>query len=479
MRTKIYLLTAALMGLLLVVTGPLCCAQEQNPPSAQVDNQAKDDPSGEPQPTPADSIPVMLPHAEWDRLWISGQANFISQWHPAFPSPYQGPNSLTPEAQDASSRVLTLFTGLRLNGSSELLCDVQETGGHGVGEALGLAGFTNLDVVRNPSLSKAPYIARLMIHEVIPLGGGTQASDQNPYSLFRELPERRLELRFGKFSMADFFDINSYGTDSNFQFMNWTVDNAGTYDYAADTRGFTFAAMFEYHDHWGTVRFAEALMPKVANGIHLDADMARARAENLEFEFHRKTLHRQTGVLRLLTFVNHANMGLYKQAIDNFLAGDTPTPEITAHSLQTTIKYGFSANFEQPLNNWMGIFGRWGWNEGQHESYAYTEVDQTDQIGMGFKGARWNRKWDRAGVVLVTNGISHDHQEYLALGGDGFLLGDGRLNYGRENIVEAYYTLHAWRGIYPSLDFQHINNPGYNRDRGPVSLVGLRLHVEF
>jgi len=421
----------------------------------------------------------MFPHQEWSRLWLSGQVNIISQWHPAFPSPYQGPHSLSPEAQDATSHVFTLFTGLRLSSTTELLCDVQETGGHGIGEALGLAGFTNLDVVRNPLLSKAPYIARLMIHQIIPLGQAKQPANQTPYSLFRELPERRIEVRLGKFSLVDFFDVNSYGTDSNFQFMNWTVDNAGTYDYAADTRGYTFAAMFEYHDHWGTVRFAEALMPKVANGINLDADMARARAENIEFEFHRKTIRSQTGVLRLLTYVNHANMGGYQQAIDNFLAGLSPQPEITDHPLQTTIKYGFSGNFEQPLNDWLGIFGRWGWNEGQHESYAYTEVDQTDQIGAAFKGTLWHRKWDRAGVVFVSNGISHDHAEYLALGGEGFLLGDGRLNYGRENIIETYYTLHAWRGIYPSFGLQHINNPGYNRDRGPVLVPTLRLHVEF
>jgi high affinity Mn2+ porin len=445
------------------------------------------DPVPPPQDSPAvagpapssDPLPVMFPHREMDRLWLSGQVNIISQWHPAFRSPYQGPNSLTPEAQDASSRVLTLFAGLRLTATTALLADLQETGGHGLGEALGLAGFTNLDVVRNPTLGKAPYIARLMIHQIIPLGRSKKASDQTPFSVFRELPERRLEVRFGKFSLADFFDLNSYGTDSNLQFMNWTVDNAGTYDYAADTRGYTFAAMLEYHDRWWAVRFAEGLMPKVANGINLDARIARARAENIEFEFHGQTLRHQQGVLRLLTFVNHANMGDYQQAIDNFQAGLTPKPEITAHPLQTTIKYGFGANVEQPLSEWMGVFGRWGWNEGEHESYAYTEVDQTAQIGAAFNGKVWHRKWDRAGIVLVSNGISRVHQHYLALGGDGFLLGDGRLNYGRENIIETYYTLHAWRGIYPAFGLQHINNPGYNRDRGPVLVPALRLHIEF
>jgi len=431
--------------------------------------------------TGADEVPVqtMFSRAPNDHLWLSGQANIITQWHPDFHSPYQGPHSLAPEAQDASSRVLTLFTGLRITSTTEFLCDVQETGGHGIGEALGLAGATNLDVVRNPSLSKLPYIARLMWHQIIPLSRHSSENTRNPYSLFPTLPDRRLELRFGKFSTADFFDQNTYGTDTNLQFMNWTVDNNGAYDYAADTRGYSFGALLEYHDKFGVIRFAEMLMPKVANGIHLDADLSRARGENIEVELHGDPRHLQGGVVRLLAFVNHANMGTYRQAIHQFLDGETPIPDITNHPLQTKIKYGFGVNFEQPLNNWIAVFGRWGWNEGKHESFAYTEVDQTDQVGLGGNGARWGRKYDRVGLVFVSNGISRDHQEYLALGGLGFLLGDGHLNYGRENILEAYYTLHLWKGLYPAIGVQHINNPGYNRDRGPVVVPTGRIHVEF
>ncbi len=391
--------------------------------------RAEDSPQAQtpgPPAADADAAPAMFAHSESDRWWISGQANFISQWHPAFRSPYQGVNSLTPEAQDATSRVLTLFTGLQLTGTTELLCDTR-----------------------------------------------------TPFSLSSALPVRRLEIRFGKFSIVDFFDANAYGSDTNFQFMNWTVDNNGTYDYAADTRGFTFAAMVEYHDRRWAVRFAEALMPKIVNGIHLDADVSRAHAENIEFEVHGTVVRQREGIVRFLSFVNHANMGSYSEAVEKFFARITPSPEITAHPAQTTVKYGFAANFEQPLNDWVGIFGRWGWNEGQHESFAYTEVDQTAQIGVGGNGRRWSRKFDRAGLVFVSNGISRDHQEYLALGGSGFLLGDGRLNYRRESIVETYYTLHAWRGIYPSFGLQHLNNPGYNRDRGPVVVPTLRLHLEF
>jgi high affinity Mn2+ porin len=457
----------ALTSLFLLVT-PILRAQGAPEPSAPAD-QAQD----------ADPVPVMFPHPETDRWWISGQANIISQWHPAFDSPYQGRNSLPPQAQDATSHVFTLYTGSRLTNNAELLCDVQETGGHGIGEALGIAGFTNLDVVRNPTLSKAPYVARLMWHQIIPLSSEDAPSVRTPYSLFSSLPVRRLEIRFGKLGLADFFDLNSYGTDSNFQFMNWTVDNNGAYDYAADTRGFTFAAMFEYDDRHWAARFAEGLMPKVANGIHLDADLARAHSENVELELHRALIPKREGILRLLAYINHANMGRYRQAVNNFQAGLTPVPDITAHTLQTTIKYGFGANFEQPFNNWLGLFGRWGWNEGRHESYAYTEVDETALIGLGANGVRWSRRFDRAGVAFVSNGISRDHQQYLALGGLGFLLGDGRLNYGREDIVETYYTLHAWRGVYPSFGLQYVENPGYNRDRGPVLVPTLRLHVEF
>jgi high affinity Mn2+ porin len=426
-----------------------------------------------------DAIPTLFPHFSSDRFWLSGQANFISQYHPAFNSPYQGPNSLTPEAQDATSRVLTLFTGVRLTDTSELLFDLQETGGHGIGEALGLAGFTNLDVVRNPTLSHAPYVARLMWHQIISLSHENSPSERSPFSLFPKSPGRRIEFRAGKLSLADFFDFNTYGTDSNFQFMNWTIDNNGAYDYAADTRGYTYSALVEYHDHWWAVRFAEAMMPKVANGTHLDADLLRAHSENLEFEFSGTVIHHQKGVIRFLSYANHANMGSYRVAIENFLDGITSTPEITAHPLQTTIKYGFGVNFEQPLNDWLGVFGRWGWNEGEHESFVYTEDDETVLVGLGANGKRWGRNFDRIGAAFVSNGISRDHQEYLALGGDGFLLGDGRLNYGRENIAEIYYTLHLWRGVYPSFDFQYIDNPGYNRDRGPVLVPGLRLHVEL
>ena len=430
-----------------------------------------------------DPLPTMLPHLETDRLWLSGQANFISQAHFAFHAPYTGTNSLRPDFEHATSRIFTLYTGVRLNGSTELLADVEDASGFGMSNSLGLAGYTNLDVVRIPGqgspLSTAPYLARGMIHKVFALSDDRVVSERNPFSLFETLPRRRLEVRFGKFDMVDFFDQNSVGSDTHFQFCNWTVVDNGAYDYAADTRGYTVGAIADYEERsWG-FRFAEALMPKVANGINLVWKPWQARAENFEYELRHGLIPRKAGVVRLLAYVNHANLGIYREAITQFEEGLVSVPEITNHPWHITRKYGFGVNLEQNLMRNLTAFARFGWNNGKTESFAYTEVDQTVASGLGFKGAMWHRRFDGAGIALVTNAISKDHQTYLGDGGLGFLLGDGRLNYGRENIVEAYYTAHIWRGIYMALGFQHINDPGYNRDRGPVYVPSLRLHLEF
>jgi high affinity Mn2+ porin len=427
-----------------------------------------------------DPMGTLFPHPPTARYWVSGQSNIIFQEHPSFPAKYSGPNSLNPAAEHATSQICTLFLGYQVRQTTELLFDLEEASGGGLSDALGLAGETNLDVVRNPLLSKAPYMARVIVHQTIPLGREMMETGRGPFSLATRVPARRLEIRFGKFGIADYFDNNEAGTDSHFQFMNWTVDNNGAYDYSADTRGYTFGLILEYHDRDWALRYAEALMPSVANGPDLVWNLRRARAENFEFEYHPRLLSRGGTSIRLLAFVNHANMGVYREAVENYLDGKTPAaPDITAHPLRTTVKYGFGVNLEQELPHQVRVFGRWGWNEGQHESYAYTEVDSTVQVGADLEGDRWHRKLDRAGAVFVSNGVCADHQHYLELGGRGFLLGDGGLNYGRENIVESYYNAHLWRGLFAGFDLQYFNNPGYNRDRGPVLVPGFRFHLEF
>ena len=472
----------AAMSILAACPAPVLAQQPDAPSSSKV---------SEPQPDAADSsdpaavepVESMFPHFKNTRLWLTGQANFIFQTHPPFPAAYSGPHSLGPNYEKATSRVLTLYSGVRLNNSTELLVDLEEAGGAALSQGFGLAGNTDLDIVRNPLLSKAPYLGRAMIHKVFALSKDKVENDRTFLSLFDELPRRRLEIRFGKFTLPDFFDLNSVGSDTHLQFINWTTDNNGAWDYAADTRGYTIGATADYEDrNWG-FRFSEALMPKVANGIDLVYRPWQVHAENYEYEIRHGLIPHKAGVVRLLAYTNYANMGIYRDAVIQFEDHSAPAPElvpeVTNHPWHITRKYGFGINLEQNLARYLTAFARFGWDNGKTESFAYTEDDQTFAEGLGANGAWWHRKQDRAGIAFISNAIKKDHQNYLADGGLGFLLGDGALSYGRENIIETYYTAHVWRGIYLAPGLQHINDPGYNRDRGPVLVPSFRAHVEF
>ena len=432
--------------------------------------------------------PMMFPHPSSARYLLSGQANIIFQAHGPFHSPYQGQNSLLARGEYKPSLLGTVYLGYQLRRdprtATEVIANFESAGGRGISEALGLAGFTNLDVVRNPNLGSKPYLARLQVHQTIGFSKQLVSVDRTQFSLAEKGSVRRLDLRLGKMSLPDFFDANSIGSDSHLQFMNWTVDNQGAWDYAADTRGYTYAGIIEYTDHAWSARYALAAMPTVANGIDLDWAFHRASGQNIEIE-HRGSLlggllaSERKGTLRVLSFTNHANMGSYREANQAFLRGADTEPDITLHQQLSSVKYGFGGNFEQELTKTLRAFGRFGWNEGQHESFAYTEVDQTVEAGADLSGRCWSRPQDKLGLAFVSNAIKRDHQAYLALGGHGFLLGDGHLNYAREDIVESYYNLHAWKGVFYALDAQFVDHPGYNQDRGPALVESVRMHVDF
>lgn len=472
--------------LLLLAREPALLSQ-QDSGSAAVTSQP-----GAPQPQL-----TIFPHPDTARYLLSGQANIVFQAHPGFHSPYEGTNSFLARGEYKTSLVGTVYTGLEVipNPRYEMdaIFDLESAGGRGMSEALGLAGFTNLDVVRNPNLGSTPYVARVQLHQTIGFTDKLVDQQRTQFSLATKVPERRLDLRVGKMSLPDVMDINGPGSDSHLQFLNWTADNNGAWDYAADTRGYTYAVAAEYDDKDWSARYVLGLMPTVANGIDLQWNLHRASGQNMEFEYRKTPLAllperwlspERKGVVRVLSFVNHANMGDYRTQINEALMeranGDlTAVPVITAHPLQTTVKYGLGLNFEQELTEDVRLFGRFGWNEGQHESYAYTEVDQTFEVGGDVAGSRWGRANDKIGIVGISNGIKRDHQEYLALGGLGFLLGDGALSYAREDILESYYNAHNWRGLYSSFDLQLIAHPGYNQARGPVEVFTVRTHVDF
>ena len=268
------------MVLTLMLTVALACtrpalAQQPDAPSTSKSDTASqpDATPNPPDPPPDDATEAMFPHFRDSRFWLSGQANFIFQTHPPFSAAYSGKNSLSPNYEKATSRVMTLYTGVRLNNSTELLVDIEEAGGAGSQHGLGARWQHGSRYRRNPLLSKEPYLGRAEIHKVFALSKDKVENQRNFFSLFEELPRRRLEIRFGKFSMPDFFDVNSVGSDTHLQFINWTTDNNGAYDYAADTRGYTVGATADFEDrNWG-FRFAEALMPedRERNRSHLSA----------------------------------------------------------------------------------------------------------------------------------------------------------------------------------------------------------------
>src|ERR1700685_3618619 len=453
MRRLLVQFGCPLLCLLLVslLAPQTACAQDSKPDNPSLPSTQDSASVTAQENSDSGDVLTLFPHSDTAPFWISGQANVIFQWHPSFPAKYSGPNSFHSEAENATSKVYTLYLGYELTHTTEVFMDVESAGGHGLSAAFGLAGFTNLDVVRNPELGLVPYLARAMVRQIIPLSDDRVSAERGPFGLATSLPARRLEFRIGKFGLVDFFDANSWGTDSHLQFLNWTVDNNGAYDYAANTRGYTDGAILEYDDHWFAARFAVTMEPKAANGINLDADIARARSEDLEFQASGKRIAHRNGTVRLLSYVNQADMGNYKQAIAEFLDHETATPNIVDTRRQGRHRYGFGLNFEQSITDDIGVFGRLGWSDGQHGSWGDTEDDPELELGGFSMGAPWHRRNDRAGVAFVANGITADHQQYLALGGLGFLLGDGALTYGPEKIFEGFYTVHLWRGFLVGL----------------------------
>ena len=439
-------------------------------------------------PPPPAEVLTMFPHSDTASYWISGQANTIFQMHGHFHSPYEGANSLIDDFETKASEVATLCLGYQWHQNTryntDFIVDVENAGGRGISQALGLAGETNLDVVRNPNLSISPYLSHGEIHQIFGLTSEMTDQDRGTLALASKVPARRFEVRIGKMSLPDSFDINSVGTDSHLQFTNWTIDNNGAWDYAADTRGYTVGGILEYDDKVWSARYAMAAMPVIANGIDLDWAFSRANGQNWEFEL-RKGLFgwlldlKRKGAVRLLSYVNHAHMGDYRESVNQYLEGKIATPDIAQTEKFGAVKYGFGLNTEQEVTDDLRLFARFGWNEDQHESFAYTEVGQTILFGGDYAGKQWHRDNDKIGVAYVSNAIKRDHQNYLHYGGSGFLLGDGNLNYGREDILEWYYNAHLWRGLYMATGGSEIAHPGYNKDRGPVYVYTVRAHIDF
>jgi hypothetical protein len=413
-----------------------------------------------------------------DRIWLSGQINIVNQSHPSFSAGYSGPNSFRQTAEQATTGVATIYTGFRLGQNTDFIFDVESARGAGVSGALGLGGLLNLDAVTDHTATAAPYIARAHFRHTIAFTKKTEPSTRNPLSLDPFVPSTRLEIRVGKMSVADFFDLNSIGSDSHLQFLNYAIDNNAAYDFAANSRGYSYGVLFEfYHPGWAA-RFAEMLEPTDTAGLKTDWNITRRRSENYEFELHPSLFKNRSSILRVSSFVNHADAASYRDALNGYLSGQDPTPDLGAHLKPGQKNYGLGVNGEQELTESLRIFGRLGWNLGSKEVFQFAEADRTLALGGDFGGKRWHRERDRVGLAMAINGLADAHRQYLELGGSSYLLGDKGLNYGREKIVEGYYNFRLRHGVFLAFDLQHVRNPGYNSSRGPVWIFGLRLHLE-
>jgi len=424
------------------------------------------------------------PAAEQSWNWHV-QNTEIVQGYPGFPSKYSGPNSLPSGGETRETVSLDVMAGVRLWPGAEAHIDGMMWQGFGIGNTTGADGFPNGDGARLGTTDPNGTIARLFIRQTFGFGGEPENIEDDQLTLAGKQDVSRLTLTIGKLSVKDVFDNNAYANNPRTQFMNWALMANEAWDVPADALGYTTGMAAELNRPNWTLRYGFFQMPRVSNGLTADdrifkwpfdasahdGPLWRTWGMVTELE-HRHTLHGHPGVVRVLSFLNYAHMGSYQAALT------VPGADITQTRDYRT-KYGFGLNLEQEVAKNVGVFSRLGWSDGKNEGWAFSDVDRTATAGLSIKGEAWQRPDDTFGLAAAFNGVSKVHQEFFAAGGTGILAGDGNLNYGWEKILETYYDFKIWKTLHSSLDYQFIDNPAFNRDRGPVSVFGARVHWEF
>ncbi len=413
-----------------------------------------------------------------DEQWnLYFQATSIGQYHPAFDAPYSGRYSLINHPEAETSITSTLFLGWRLARNTQFYFDPEMAGGRAFSGTNGIANFPNGEMPRVASAAPKPYIARLYVTQDFGFGDAREQVESDENQLAGSRPMTRYSITVGRFTVTDFFDDNRYTHDPRTQFMGWAVMYNGAWDYPADTRGYTWGWVHEFHTRRWSLRYGSAAMPRVANGLRFDRRLFRDRADMFEGEVRFRPGGHE-GTVRLLSYQNRADAGTYADAIRLGRQTGT-TPDITATRRIGTLKYGFGVSADQEIAKDVGVFGRFGWNDGKTESFAFTVIDHLATGGVSVGGSHWRRPHDTAATEVTINGLSAVHEQYLAVGGYDFLIGDGKLRYGREVISESYYSAQLVPWLIATVDLQHVTNPAYNRDRGPVWVGTLRLHFEI
>ncbi len=429
---------------------------------------------------------ILLPVLAWPLVPASGQGpllgaqvTVIGQHLFPFSALYSGPKSLETTGDTKATHTYGVYLGAHVLAHLQAYLDVEMAQGAGISNATGLAGITNGDVIRQgtANLSRGPYLARIIVRYVVPLGTAADTVSRGIDQLPGVEPSARLEVKAGKLAASDDFDQNRYANATRTQFMNWGLFNNTAWDFAADTRGYTWGALVAWVEPRWALRVGSFAMPTMANGNVFDSSFPHARGDNVELTIH---AGRDGTVIRALAYENRARMGSYAEALARAAALGT-TPDIVADDRPGRTKVGVGLSVEQPLadSGETGLFARGGWNDGRTEDFVFTEADRHLSAGLQLAGRHWRRPVDRVGLAYLLHGLSTDHRAYLAAGGQGFLLGDGRLRYGAEGIFEAYYRAQLGPYVEVGPDVQWIHHPGYNQDRGPAAVASLRLNVRY
>ena len=404
-----------------------------------------------------------------------GQFTYVEQETWGFNAPYAGGNSLSPD-RGAETADATLYLGARLWQGAEGWINGELDQGFGLDDTLGVAGFPSGEAYKIGKNQPYLRLPRLFLRQTLNLDDSRQAVDSAANQLTGSRSDDRVVITLGKFSVGDVFDTNQYAHDPRADFLNWAAIDAGTFDYAADAWGYTVGAAIEWYQSSWTVRAGLFDLSTIPNSAHLDPGFHEFQSI-LELE-KRHEIAGHPGRLLLTMFDSRGRMGLLDDAVT--LADATGGPVDIAAVRQYRDRAGISVNLEQQLTGELGAFARIGKDGGNVEPYEFTDIDRTVSGGLSLRGASWHRADDTLGLAAIDNGISATRERYLNAGGLGILVGDGRLPHpGPEQIIETYYSLAVFQVAHVSVDYQWINHPAYNRDRGPVSLVAVRLHAQF
>lgn len=420
----------------------------------------------------ADSPPGDAPPGWWT---LYGQATNVTQGHPPFRSPYEGDNSLLSHGRTEETTDVTLYAGFALPRGAELWINPEIDQGFGLSNTLGLAGFASGEAYKVGANKPYLRLPRMFVRISFDLGGEAQKIDAAPNQFPGMRAADSLVVTVGKFGVVDIFDVSAYAHDPRADFLNWSLIDSGAFDYAADAWGFTYGAAAELNRGDCTMRAGFFQLSPIPNGKIVAPRFGKFMAVT-ELE-RRYQWGERAGKVKLLAFVNHAPMARYRDAVD-LGAATNAVPDVSLVR-RVANRPGAALIVDQELRDDAGMFVRASANDGGKEAYEFTEIDRSLAAGVSVKGKRWKREDDTVGVAGVVNAISRDARAYFARGGLGILIGDGALNYATERILETYYAMRIARQATLTLDYQRIANPAYNRDRGPVDALAMRLHLEF